>query len=106
MRHDTCPWCHTSLQGEPIAAEHQAHKDDCDDQKARYNGNCYCRPWGDATHFRREIGIEVQGVYDGVLYWRCPDCDRAWERDFGTDVRLKLASLAHVADHNEQRGAA
>ena len=24
--------------------------------------------------FKLEIGIEVQGVYDGVLFYRCPEC--------------------------------
>jgi hypothetical protein len=24
--------------------------------------------------FKREIGVEIQGFYDGVLYYECPDC--------------------------------
>ncbi len=34
----------------------------------------------DATHFSRIIGIEIRGVYDGVAYWECPDCDVRWHR--------------------------
>ena len=26
------------------------------------------------------VGVEVQGVYDGVLYWRCGACRFAWPR--------------------------
>lgn len=26
------------------------------------------------------IGVEVRGVYDGVLYWRCRACGYAWNR--------------------------
>jgi len=26
------------------------------------------------------IGIEVQGVFDGVLFWQCPDCGAQWHR--------------------------
>jgi len=28
----------------------------------------------------RKIGVEVQGVYDGVLFWRCADCNKAFHR--------------------------
>ena len=27
-----------------------------------------------------KIGVEIWGVYDGVLFWRCGVCDRAWHR--------------------------
>jgi hypothetical protein len=26
------------------------------------------------------VGVEVWGVYDGVLYWHCPACGWAWHR--------------------------
>jgi len=26
------------------------------------------------------MGIEVRGVYDGVLYWRCLACGQEWNR--------------------------
>lgn len=26
------------------------------------------------------IGVEIPGVYDGVCYWLCPDCDQWWHR--------------------------
>ena len=32
------------------------------------------------TAYSRLIGIEIQGVYDGVLAWRCPDCKAIWDR--------------------------
>lgn len=28
----------------------------------------------------RIVGHEVQGVYDGVLWWSCRDCGRLWNR--------------------------
>lgn len=30
--------------------------------------------------FRKEIGIEVPGYYDGVALWRCPSCRYTWKR--------------------------
>lgn len=63
MIHDSCPLCGTDLIGDPIP------------QESRDRGS-----YGEATHFRREIGVEIRGVYDGVLYWKCPDCGGAWNR--------------------------
>jgi uncharacterized C2H2 Zn-finger protein len=30
--------------------------------------------------FRREIGIEIPGVWDGVVIWKCPACNFKWKR--------------------------
>ena len=56
-----CPHCKANLDGEPIPRD-----------KRKY--------YGKSTHFGRETGIEVSGVYDGVLYWVCPDCNGEWLR--------------------------
>lgn len=50
------------LRGEPIAEAHRH----------------FFAP--DTTHYSRLIGHEIQGVYDGVLFWSCPDCGIAWPR--------------------------
>lgn len=76
---DRCPHCEASLQGDPIPAEHREHKPDHAEQVDLY-GRCYCLPWGDSTHFSRLMGHQVSGVYDGVLFWSCPDCGKAWSR--------------------------
>lgn len=34
----------------------------------------------DTKHFSRLIGIELQGLYDGVIMWQCPDCKSRWDR--------------------------
>jgi predicted RNA-binding Zn-ribbon protein involved in translation (DUF1610 family) len=57
----TCPACGVSLVGDPIP------------EPDRYL-------FGGSTHFGRAIGIEIPGVYDGVLYWQCPDCGHTWDR--------------------------
>lgn len=47
----------------------------------------------------RVTGNEVRGVYDGVLYWSCPDCNHAWPRDHGSVYRNERAQ--HYVDlHN------
>ena len=56
-----CSHCNTDLQGEPIPEQD--------------------REWfGGATHFGRQIGVEVSEVYDGILYYQCPDCGYKWHR--------------------------
>ena len=30
--------------------------------------------------FSRLIGVEIRGEYDGVSYYRCPECERPWPR--------------------------
>jgi Zn-finger nucleic acid-binding protein len=30
--------------------------------------------------YSRCIGVEIQGVYDGMLFYQCPDCDGRWHR--------------------------
>lgn len=53
-----CPYCNANLVGEPIPLESQ-------------------EAYGD-THFSRLIGIELSydhpDHYDGVSFWKCPDC--------------------------------
>jgi hypothetical protein len=58
---NNCPACDADLQGEEIPQADRHY-------------------FGDATHFQRRIGVEVSGVYDGVLFWKCPDCGHAWHR--------------------------
>ena len=50
----------------------------------------------------RVIGNEIWGVYDGVLYWSCPDCGYAWVRVFGYPARDEL-SEKYALIHNQNR---
>jgi predicted RNA-binding Zn-ribbon protein involved in translation (DUF1610 family) len=56
-----CPHCGSSQQGEEIPEESRQY-------------------YSYATHYIRTIGQEIPGVYDGVLYWFCPDCGGKWHR--------------------------
>ena len=59
------------------------HKDNHDEQIERF-GRCYCFPWGEREpedrFFRREIMVEISGIYDGGLFYLCPDCGGKWHR--------------------------
>jgi hypothetical protein len=75
---ENCPHCGVSLLGDPI------------DPAKVYTEEEYALPWHDrpegkyyppgSTHFKRTIGVEIQGVYDGVLFYKCPDCNGRWHR--------------------------
>jgi hypothetical protein len=54
---------------------------------------CHTNLTGDRGH-SRVLGIEVWGVYDGVLYWQCPDCEWSWPRDFEIESRLRQSIAA------------
>jgi hypothetical protein len=44
----------------------------------------------------RTIGIEVLGVYDGILYWMCPDCSGTWHR-WPEGHHLRIRAQGYVA---------
>jgi hypothetical protein len=84
---NVCPHCNSSLIGDPIPQE--------------YIDRGYYRPG--ATHFRREIGVEIPGVYDGVLFWQCPDCAGRWHRwPEGHELRERAQPhVSYTADPDE-----
>ena len=57
-----CPGCGTDQRGEKIPAKY---------------ADCYSLG---TTHYWRTVMVEIPGVYDGGLFYRCPDCGRAWHR--------------------------
>lgn len=59
---DNCPKCNVSFVGDPIPENIREH---------------YAPPYT----WRREIGIEVPEIYDGLLVYRCPDCGHEFARD-------------------------
>jgi len=66
----TCKFCDADLRGEPIPQKY-------------IDAGHY--PKG-STHYSRLIGIEIQGGYDGISYWKCPDCKAQWDRFTGERV--------------------
>ena len=46
------------------------------------------------------VGVEYPDLYDGILFWRCPQCDWAWPREFRHQRYLALASREQADRHN------
>ena len=57
-----CPGCGSDQHGAPIPEEDRQY----------YSSG--------ATHYWRTLMVEIPGVYDGGLYYQCPDCGRRWHR--------------------------
>lgn len=48
------------------------------------------------------IGVEIQGVYDGVLYWQCPACGGMWNR-WPKDHPRYVVAERYMADAGQPR---
>ena len=79
---ERCPSCAADLDGGPIPQEMV--------EQGWY---------APGAHWSRVIGREVTGVYDGILYWSCPDCGHAWPR-WTDGGRLSLAAAKACAEAN------
>ena len=64
---DACPYCGFGLNGDLIA----------DKLGEKVAIECY---GGKDQRWRNEIGVEVSEVYDGTLYYQCPQCSGTWHR--------------------------
>jgi hypothetical protein len=51
----------------------------------------------DSEHssYSRVIGVEHPEIFDGVLYYRCPDCRARWHR-FPRGHKLRAAAEKYV----------
>lgn len=75
-----CPHCGVDLNGGKIPKDivhHYVPYSVAKKGSASVAGWLEVNPW---PTFSRKHGIEVRGVYDGVLVWQCPDCAEMWPR--------------------------
>lgn len=81
---NNCPKCKSSWIGESILDTFIAQRDKgavwcqglSDEQIMDYIKKSYGPPYV----WKREIGIEIQGKYDGISYYQCPDCKAYFDR--------------------------
>lgn len=83
-----CPHCAADLRGEKIPEETLKFYNP-PDWDVEADGQY---PY---LYFGRTIGVVVDTVYDGVLYYQCPDCRGAWNR-WTKDDRRWAAALKHM----------
>ena len=75
-----CPVCNSNLEGGLIFDTFMEQYND--EAKALEAAEMYGATKTEGR-WRREIGIEILGGYDGISYWRCPDCNAEWDRFTG-----------------------
>jgi hypothetical protein len=84
-----CPKCNADMDGGSIyetciqQRENYEYWQDKTDAEIRQIVEEHYRP---PYRWSRWIGIEIQGEYDGVSYYRCPDCDSVFDRFTGKEV--------------------
>lgn len=49
----------------------------------------------DGRTYSHVVGVEVRGMYDGILYWQCPTCGGRWHR-FGEGHPLRERADRYV----------
>lgn len=86
----TCPKCNSDWDGGSIMETFIKQRDEgakhwagmTDEEIEKYVKTSYSPPyrWG------REIGIEIQGGYDGISRWMCPDCKTQFDRFTGHEI--------------------
>lgn len=95
---DPCPGCGSDLNGGKISKDivkHYVPYDVSRQGDASVSGWLKVNPW---PTWSRKHGIEVRGVYDGVLVWQCPDCAHMWPRfDKGTWLELHTKGVEYIA---------
>lgn len=89
---DSCPKCNSSWIGGSILEEFLKQRDNAkeggyrfgwtDEQVEESMKNCYSPPYV----WKREIGIEILGQYDGISRYRCPDCNTQFDRWTGKEI--------------------
>lgn len=56
--------------------------------------------------YSRKIGVEIWGMYDGVLFWQCPLCDHRWHRwPEGHPLRERAGKAMAIRDEWVRRRA-
>jgi hypothetical protein len=76
---EVCPHCGSDQRGPEIPREYR--------REGSYGPYEESDP---PQYFHRTIAVEIRGVYDGGLFYQCPDCGKAWHRwGMGSDLHRK-----------------
>jgi hypothetical protein len=96
-----CPKCKTDWRGDDIydklrSMEGYSEKTDSEivEIAERY-GWSKNKP----KSFSKLLSIEIQGEYDGILYYQCPKCETYWGRFSGKEV-MELNNFNHKREIN------
>lgn len=84
-----CPGCNTPWEEEQTIYEYFLEKYK-DKDKAKEVALMYGCTEDLPKHFSKNVtGIEIQGGYDGVSYWKCGVCNKVFDRWTLNEVKDK-----------------
>lgn len=67
-----------------------SYNDKTDEEVKKIANDYYGWSEESPKHFSRLIGIEILGEYDGISYWKCPECNNLWNRFTGKLVDKEI----------------
>lgn len=80
MHNKECPKCGAEWEEKESIYEFFLKKYG-DESKARETALNYgCRPDRPKHFSKNVVGIEIQGMYDGISYWKCACCETTFDR--------------------------
>lgn len=89
MHAKECPKCKIEWEEKETIYEFFLNKY-FDEEKAREAASCYGCTRETPKHFGKNvIGIEIQGMYDGVSFWECQGCKSTFDRWTMKEVHSK-----------------
>lgn len=89
MHNKECPKCSIEWEEKETIYEFFLNKYQ-DDKKARETASAYGCTADKPKHFSKNVvGIEIQGMYDGISYWKCQNCKTTFDRWTMKETEIK-----------------
>lgn len=86
---DHCPLCGSSWRGESILETFKQQREEknswCKDLTDEQLMEVIARHYAPPYYWSRKIGLTFRHIYDGTLFWQCPDCKATWEAHTGRE---------------------
>lgn len=80
MHDKRCPKCGVEWQEKETIYEFFLNKYG-NEEKARETAKYYgCVPENPKHFGKNVVGIEIQGMYDGISFWECQECKSTFDR--------------------------
>ena len=90
MHPKDCPKCKTEWEEKETIYEFFLNKYTDENKAIVAAANYGCTP-DNPKHFGKDvIGIEIQGMYDGISYWECQKCNGTFDRLTMKEVKEKI----------------
>jgi len=85
-----CPKCNSNWDGGSVLDTFKKQREEnyewckgmTDEQLEEKMKEYYSEPY----RWSKLIGVEIQGGYDGVSQWMCPECKARWNRWTGEEI--------------------